>query len=70
MKYLPYRADTATGDSFDINFPLHEDTGSAVRVAQLVSVVLEILDKDTVRWAITIVASVMLASLISGWRFN
>ena len=31
---------------------------------------LEILDKDTVRWAITIVAGVMLASLVSGWRFS
>ena len=46
MKYLPYQANTATGDSFDLSFPLHDDTGSAVRVAQLISVVLETIDKD------------------------
>ncbi len=31
---------------------------------------LEVLDKSTVRWAITVVAAVMLSSLVSGWRFS
>lgn len=31
---------------------------------------LEVLDKTTVRWAITFVAGGMLAALISGWRFS
>ena len=46
MKKLPYRAQTATGDTFDIEFPLHSQTQSAVRVAQLVSALLETIDKD------------------------
>ena len=36
MSTLPYRAKTATGDSFDIDFPLHADTESAMRVSQLI----------------------------------
>lgn len=43
---LPYRATTAMGQVFDIDFPLHDETGSAVRVAQLLSVILETLDRD------------------------
>ena len=31
---------------------------------------LEVLDKTTVRWAITIVAGGMLAALVGGWRFS
>lgn len=46
MKKLPYRARTATGDSFDIEFPLHAETRDAVRVGQLLSTVLEAIDKD------------------------
>ena len=46
MKKLPYRARTKTGDVFDIEFPLHSQTGDAVRVGQLVSAVLEAIDKD------------------------
>lgn len=46
MKRLPFTAKTASGDSFDIDFPLHQDTGDAVRVGQLVSAVLETLDKE------------------------
>jgi len=46
MKTLPYRAETATGDVFDFEFPLHDDTGDAVRVSQIVSAILETLDRD------------------------
>ncbi len=46
MKKLPYRAQTSTGDTFDFEFPLHSETQSAVRVAQLVSALLETIDKD------------------------
>ncbi|NNG03975.1 MAG: hypothetical protein HKM95_07720 [Inquilinus sp.] len=46
MQRLPYRATTASGDVFDIGFPLHEQTGSAVRVAQLLTAVLGTLDRD------------------------
>ncbi|MDJ0934056.1 MAG: hypothetical protein QNJ06_02610 [Kiloniellales bacterium] len=46
MKKMPYRARTASGDSFDIDFPLHDETRDAVRVGQLLSTVLEAIDKD------------------------
>ncbi len=46
MKKLPDRARTACGDSFDIDFPLHDETRDAVRVGQLLSTVLEAIDKD------------------------
>lgn len=43
---LPFRANTATGDSYDIEFPLHPETGDAVRVGQLVTELLSAIDKD------------------------
>ncbi len=46
MKTLPYRVETGTGDIFDIEFPLHENTGDPVRVSQLVSQLLTTLDRD------------------------
>ena len=46
MKKLPYRVETGTGDIFDIEFPLHEETGDPVRVSQLVSQLLTTLDRD------------------------
>ena len=46
MRPLPYRAHTATGDVFDITFPLHDDTGSAIRVEQMLAAVLDALDRD------------------------
>lgn len=46
MKHLPYRVNTATGDVFDVEFPLHPDTGSAVRVSGLLSALLETVERD------------------------
>ena len=46
MTTLPYQAKTATGDVFDIEFPLHPETGDPVRVAQLVTGMLAVIDKD------------------------
>ena len=46
MKTLPYRAETGTGDTYEIAFPLHSETSSAVRVAQLLSAVLKTIDTD------------------------
>ncbi len=46
MKQLPYRARTSMGDVFDIEFPLHAETVDAVRVGQVLSAVLEAIDKD------------------------
>ncbi len=43
---LPFRANTATGDSYDIEFALHPETGDAVRVGQLLSELLATIDKD------------------------
>ncbi len=44
--HLPYQATTATGERFDISFPLHPDTGSPVRVSQMISAILEVLDHE------------------------
>jgi len=46
MSSLPYQAKTATGDIFDISFPLHPETGDPVRVAQLITGILAVIDKD------------------------
>ena len=46
MKKLPYRARTSMGDTFDIDFPLHDETRDPVRVGQLVSAVLQVIDRD------------------------
>lgn len=43
---LPYSVETQTGDSFRIEFPLHAETGSSVRVNQLLSAVLAAVDRD------------------------
>ena len=45
MKKIPYRATTSTGDIFDIEFPLSQDTGDAVRVSQLISEILLSIDR-------------------------
>ena len=46
MKQLPYRAQTATGDTIDIEFPLHAETESPVKLSQLLTAVLETIDKE------------------------
>ncbi|MEQ8322914.1 MAG: hypothetical protein RH946_21795 [Rhodospirillales bacterium] len=46
MPHLPYRVETATGDVLDITFPLHAETASVVRVDQILTAVLETIDKD------------------------
>lgn len=46
MRPLPYRVETATGDVIDIDFPLHADTGSPMRVNQMLTAVLDTLDRD------------------------
>jgi hypothetical protein len=43
---LPYRATTASGERFDIAFPLHPKTVSAVRTAQMLSRLLAALDTE------------------------
>ena len=46
MRPLPYRVETATGDVLYITFPLHADTASAMRVDQMLSAVLDAIDRD------------------------
>jgi len=46
MRPLPYRVETATGDTLDITFPLHSDTASPVRVNQLLTAILDTIDQD------------------------
>jgi hypothetical protein len=44
-KLLPYRVTTATGTVLDIEFPLHAQTVSAMRVGQLLSATLAQIDR-------------------------
>ena len=46
MKQLPFKVKTATGDLFEIVFPLHRDTGDPIKVEQLVSVILRAVDAE------------------------
>ncbi len=46
MKQLPYQARTATGDTFDISFPLHTETGDPIKVEQLITVILKAIDDE------------------------
>ena len=46
QKRLPYRATTASGNQFDFEFPLHPETASPVHVANVLSAVLEALDRE------------------------
>lgn len=45
MKKMPYHARTATGDAFDIDFPLHDQTVDPMRVQQMVSEILDSIDR-------------------------
>ncbi len=45
-RQLPYRLRTQTGEVIDFEFELHPDTGSPVRVAQLLGALLETLDRE------------------------
>ena len=46
MADLPFRATTATGDAFEFSFPLHPETGDSVRVSQMLSLLLEAIQRD------------------------
>ncbi len=46
MPWSPFSATTASGERFEISFPLHPHTDSPVRVAQVVSAVLEAIDRE------------------------
>jgi hypothetical protein len=46
MNYLPYRYQSPTGDAISFDFPLHEQTGSATRVHQLLDRVLHALNHE------------------------
>ncbi|MFC3228676.1 hypothetical protein ACFOGJ_15640 [Marinibaculum pumilum] len=49
MTTLPYRAWTASGDSYDIDFPLHDETVDAGRVGEMVSALLDAIERDIVK---------------------
>ncbi len=44
--FLPYRATTASGERLEIAFPLHPQTASPMRVAQMLSAILAALDAE------------------------
>lgn len=44
--HLPFRATTASGEQLDISFPLHPQTASPMRVAQMLSTILSALDAE------------------------
>lgn len=44
--HFPFSATTASGERFEISFPLHEHTASPVRVSQMVTAVLEAIDRE------------------------
>lgn len=46
MDYLPYRFTTPTGDAISFEFELHPETGSAMRVHQLLDRVLHTLNHE------------------------
>lgn len=43
---IPYTANTATGDQFDITFPLHKETEDPVKVHQLLTAILHTVDEQ------------------------
>lgn len=46
MNHLPYRYQSPTGDAISFNFPLHDQTGSATRVHQLLDRILHVLNHE------------------------
>ena len=63
MKIIPYRVETGTGDTFDVEFPLQEETGESVRAGQLVSGLLATIDRDLALFADTSNGDVLQAVL-------
>ncbi len=45
-KKLPFQAITATGNAFDFEFPLHPETADPLHVSNLVSALLQTLDRE------------------------
>ncbi|MCC5870934.1 MAG: hypothetical protein JJU22_00915 [Gammaproteobacteria bacterium] len=45
-KMLPFRATTASGNTFDFEFPLHADTANPAQVSNLISALLQTLDRE------------------------
>ena len=45
-KILPFRATTASGNAFDFEFPLHDDTANPAQVANLLTALLHTLDRE------------------------
>ena len=43
---LPYDVTTATGEKIAFEFPLHPETQSAMRVQQLLTAILGVLDRE------------------------
>jgi len=43
---LPYDVTTATGEKIAFEFPLHAETRSAMRVSQLLTAVLGVVDRE------------------------
>lgn len=46
---LPFTATTDTGETFDIEFPLHPSTESPIRVHQLLGDILETISREVRR---------------------
>ena len=46
LKKLPYRTRTMSGDIVDVKFNLHDDTVDPVHVGNLITVMLESIDRE------------------------
>jgi len=58
---LPFRTTTASGETIDITFPLHPETISPMRVSQMLTAVLEAIDREVKLTADTSNGDVMQA---------
>ena len=45
MKKMPFNVKTMTGDTFAIDFPLHDQTVDTMRVQQMLTEILESIDR-------------------------